>query len=251
MGQDGPDYSNVAPNGKVNITHPMHASQHEDGGSDEINVGGLSGELADNQPSKAHASSHAEDAADEVDGADLGSGAAADGQVLTADGVGGSAWKTGIGVGFYNAYVCVRDKKTQNTSGGTFTSGEWRTRDINDEQADPSGICSISSNQIILVAGTYRCIISAPAQRVGRHQAILYNVTDDTTLLVGTSEWSNSAIVDYSATRSIIVGRFTLAATKTLEVRHQCQVTRANIGLGVEANFTDEIYTVAEFWKES
>lgn len=32
-----------------------HASTHEDSGSDEIDVSGLSGELADDQPSKAHA----------------------------------------------------------------------------------------------------------------------------------------------------------------------------------------------------
>ncbi len=33
---------------------PAHASTHENGGGDEINVGGLSGELADPQPPKAH-----------------------------------------------------------------------------------------------------------------------------------------------------------------------------------------------------
>lgn len=54
MGKDGPDYSNIVPGGEVNVTHPMHASQHEDGGSDEISVEGLSGELADEQPAKAH-----------------------------------------------------------------------------------------------------------------------------------------------------------------------------------------------------
>lgn len=33
---------------------PNHASTHENGGADEINVGGLSGELADPQPPKSH-----------------------------------------------------------------------------------------------------------------------------------------------------------------------------------------------------
>lgn len=55
MGKDGPDYSNVATGGEVNVTHPMHASQHQYGGSDEISVEGLSGELADEQPFAAHA----------------------------------------------------------------------------------------------------------------------------------------------------------------------------------------------------
>lgn len=47
MGNDGPDYSNVAAGGQVNVTHPLHVEQHEDGGEDEINLEGLSGSPAD------------------------------------------------------------------------------------------------------------------------------------------------------------------------------------------------------------
>jgi len=36
----------------------LHASRHENTGADEIDVAGLSGELADNQPPKTHASAH-------------------------------------------------------------------------------------------------------------------------------------------------------------------------------------------------
>ena len=39
-------------------TPGAHASTHQSGGADEINVAGLSGELADPQPPKAHAASH-------------------------------------------------------------------------------------------------------------------------------------------------------------------------------------------------
>lgn len=49
MGRDGADYSNITPGGKVDVTHPMHASQHQKGGSDEIDVEALSGQLADEQ----------------------------------------------------------------------------------------------------------------------------------------------------------------------------------------------------------
>jgi len=149
----------------------------------------------------------------------------------------------------YDAYVCVRDKKTQDHGGGTFTSGAWRTRDITEEQADTAGICSIDSNQITLAAGTYRCLISCPAFEVDRHQAMLYSVTDSAVLLVGTVEYA-AALYD-SITRSFVAGRFTLAAEKALEVRHQCGATRTPHGFGVNANFTDEIYTVAEFFREA
>jgi hypothetical protein len=43
-----------------------HHETHENGGSDEINVEGLSGELADPQKPKAHASSHENGGADEI-----------------------------------------------------------------------------------------------------------------------------------------------------------------------------------------
>lgn len=151
--------------------------------------------------------------------------------------------------GFYDAYVCVRDEKAQNTPGGGFTNGAWRVRDINDEQADADAICTIAGNQITLATGTYRCIISCPAYRVARHQARLYNTTAADVLLVGTSEATGDA--GYTTSRSFIVGRFTLAAAHVLEVQHQCENTIAVNGFGLEANFTDEIYTVAEFWRES
>jgi hypothetical protein len=47
-------------------TPSAHAATHQDGGGDEINVGGLSGELADPQPPKTHASSHQDAGADEI-----------------------------------------------------------------------------------------------------------------------------------------------------------------------------------------
>jgi hypothetical protein len=45
-----------------------HAASHENGGSDEINVAGLSGVLADAQTPAAHASSHELGGADAMDG---------------------------------------------------------------------------------------------------------------------------------------------------------------------------------------
>lgn len=151
--------------------------------------------------------------------------------------------------GFYDAYICVQDEKAQNTSGGTFTSNAWRTRDINEKQADTANICSITSNQITLAAGTYRCLISAPARRVNKHQTRLYNATDATAILTGTPETSNNT--DNTQTRSFIAGRFTLSAQKTLEVQHYCTTTANNDGFGLATNSTTEIYTIAEFWREA
>ena len=153
------------------------------------------------------------------------------------------------GSAFYSGYICVRDKKAQNTEGGTFTAGAWQVRDINDEQADTGSNCSIASNQITLDAGTYNCYITCPAMMCDNHQTRLWNDSDSSVEIVGTNVLTNDS--DTSQSLSIIAGAFTIAAQKTFEVQHYCTTTRANNGFGVRANLTDEIYTIAEFWKHA
>lgn len=147
-------------------------------------------------------------------------------------------------------YICIQDQKAQNTAGGTFTSGAWRTRDLNTEVADTGGNAGVASNQITLDAGTYRCLIFCPACYCEQHQARLQNVTDNTTLLLGTSARAQATLTRVVGSSSVIMGRFTLAAQKVIEVQHCCNTTRNTDGFGEASNFTTEIYTTAEFWKE-
>ncbi len=147
------------------------------------------------------------------------------------------------------SYVLIREQQTQNTQGGTFTSGAWQTRTLNTESADTDGIATLGSNQITLAAGTYACMIVCPGAFCGKHQARLQNVTDAATLLIGTSTYSGSANTDIVVNTSVIMGQFTIGASKALEVQHQCSTTRATDGFGVASNFTTEVYTVAQFWK--
>ena len=153
--------------------------------------------------------------------------------------------------GIYDAYVCIRDKKTLGTDGGTFTSGAWRTRDINEEQADTAGICAIAANQITLAVGTYTCLIFCPAMGVVRNQAKLYNVTDGVDILMGSVAYVHPSVGGFvESGYAIVAGRFTLAAQKVLEIQHQCEYTCATTGFGAACSFADEIYTVAQFWRE-
>lgn len=149
-------------------------------------------------------------------------------------------------------YILVRDEKAANTAGGTFSSGAWRTRDINIEVSDAGGHCSIGSNQITLAAGTYECRIEAPAFYVTFHKAILYNISDSANELIGSSAYTGQeGGVGYTTT-SVIIGRFTIASSKIFEVRHQCGTTQATNGFGVQSNYgVVEVYTQAEFWKVS
>ncbi len=159
------------------------------------------------------------------------------------------AWATLGGIG---DYICIQDQKSATTEGGTFTSGAWRTRDLNNEVADTGGHATLASNQIDLAAGTYRCAASVPAFYVDDHKARLRNVDDNTTLLVGSPEISGpNSLSVYVSNASRITGRFTLASTKTLEVQHQCATTFATQGFGRASGFSEiEVYTSIEFWKE-
>ena len=142
--------------------------------------------------------------------------------------------------------IVIREELAQNTNAGTFTSGAWQTRALNTEAADSGDNASLSAGQVTLAAGTYRLRASAPAYLVERHQARWQNVTDGTTTLLGTSEFA-----DTLQTRSLISGRFTISASKTFELQHRCETTRASDGFGVAGNFAAEVYAEVELWKET
>ncbi|PIY17484.1 hypothetical protein CO112_00865 [Candidatus Dojkabacteria bacterium CG_4_9_14_3_um_filter_150_Dojkabacteria_WS6_41_13] len=180
--------------------------------------------------------------------------ACAEGQVLKYDAT-NARWtcgsdNTGAGGGEAGTqYIHIRDQKAQNTNGGGFTLGAWRTRDLNTILSDETGVVTLSSNQITLPAGTYRVNIIAPAVMVSNHQAILKNITDNTTTLVGTSEYNRTGGTYYAQTLSTIKGSFTIASPKVFEVQHMSSGTNAADGFGHAANVTTEVYTDAEFWK--
>lgn len=162
---------------------------------------------------------------------------------------GGSGGDVVVTKDYADDYVLIVDQKTQNTQGGTFTNGAWRTRDLNTEVSDVAGIASISSNQFTLAAGTYRIRASAPAYAVDVHRTRLYNVTDAAVVQNGTSEYTAPSTVNSDQTRSQIDFEFTIATSKTFEIQHRCITTRATVGLGVASNLAEEIYTVVELWR--
>lgn len=142
-------------------------------------------------------------------------------------------------------YVHVRDEKASATGGGTFTSGAWRTRDLNTIVRDTDGIASLSSNQVTLEAGKYVCHAMAPANEVNRHQLRVQNITDAATLLTGHSCYSSTAATNEQTAHAF--GYFELNGSKAIEVQHRCNTTKATIGFGAHAGFTIEVYAGVEF----
>jgi hypothetical protein len=149
---------------------------------------------------------------------------------------------------FENSILHVRDEKTANTAGGTFTQDAWRTRTLNTVKTNEISGASLGSNQITLPTGTYFIDASAPAVLVQKHKARLYNITDSEDALIGTSEITETSA---ASTPSKIKGRFTIAAQKVFQIQHYCSVTRSTDGFGIASNIDSkvEVYTEVLIWK--
>jgi hypothetical protein len=146
------------------------------------------------------------------------------GQVLTVAG-GVPSWAA---VTATRSFAIFFDQKAVNTAGGTFTQGAWRTRDLQTTQVNTITSCSLSSNQITLPAGTYNISASATAYGVNRNYSRFYNITDSATAIIGTINYTEAPVRN----NSNIDGVITIAGTKTFELQHYCNNTKAGDGYG-------------------
>lgn len=148
-------------------------------------------------------------------------------------------------------YVLIQDQKAAGTDAGGSTVGAWRTRDLNTEVSDSANLAVLAANQITLAAGTYFVTIKASTQGVDRNYTRLQNITDATTLIVGSDEY-NFQNADTISGSSWVMGVIVLAAPKVLEVQHRFQTAHALTGLGLNVNLDAtrvEVYTSIEFIK--
>jgi len=169
----------------------------------------------------------------------LGIGTA--GQVLTVNsGATAPQWST-PSAGSSISIAAFSDQKTSGTNGGTFTSGAFRTRDIN-TTVGTNGItgCSIASNQITLPAGTFLIQGSAPAYDVNNHVTRFYNITDSTVAINGGTSYVDAT--DIAVTHSPFSGVVVIAGSKVFEVQHYAAATTATYGFGISTGFTAEVY---------
>ena len=153
-------------------------------------------------------------------------------------------------------YMLLRDEKATNTDAGASVAG-LQTRVLNTVGLNTIVGASLATNQFTLPAGNYRINASAPAFGVNGHTAFLRNVTDVTTVIVGTAENTSSntnSTVDPIQTRSHIAGKFTIATAKVFDIRHDCIEAVAGNGLGRVGGTVGglaSIYTIVEIFKES
>lgn len=142
--------------------------------------------------------------------------------------------------------IKVKDLKSSGTGAGTAVSADiTQTRVLNTTESNTIPGASLSSNSIILPAGTYDARVRAPCGAAGaQHKVFLYNSTDSVYTLLGMSELGPST--------SEAFGRFTIAAQKTFTIRHWTTTLGggASSGLGNPSGSGQfEIYAEAEFIK--
>ena len=155
--------------------------------------------------------------------------------------------------GLFESYSILTDEKTAGSAGGTFTTGAWRTRDLQNEVYDGIGI-TFSTNEFILPAGNYLIQWSAPAYSINLHKSRLYDVTGTAVIEYGSSEMASSLLghyADVGMTRSFGSARVTPSGTNNYKIEHYCEDTYATEGFGHAGGFAVEVYTIVEIFKES
>ena len=145
--------------------------------------------------------------------------------------------------------IQVRDHETQNTAGGTFTSGAWQTRTLNTVTTNTISGASLSSNRITLPSGTYYATFSAPAFMVDRHQVRISSISGAAVQILGQNAYADAANSVQSNSQGD--GVFTIPASSStqIELQHRCSTTRAANGLGVEVNVSTEVYGIVNIWQ--
>ncbi|RWQ41862.1 MAG: hypothetical protein EOS21_11890 [Mesorhizobium sp.] len=140
----------------------------------------------------------------------------------------------------------LEDQKATGTDGGTFSAGAWRTRTLNTEVLDPSGLITLSANRFTpTVAGWVEW--SAPSYAVGTNiQTRLQNITDGTTAAMGVSD-NNRA-----SSTAPGLGGGPVVAGKAYEIQHQCDAGAVTEGFGIASGFgSHEVYTRVKFWRSA
>ena len=180
-------------------------------------------------------------------GAGVTGGSGLDKLGTVATGVLGASVTGGAGLTPATPYAHFWHSKSSGQDGGTATAGSFNTRLLNNSTISMTG-CSLSSNQITLPAGTYFCTGFAPSRDVDGNKARLQNITDSSTLILGSTALCADAYNGFS--ESWMLGVFVLTGTKVLEVQHRVTTTKTTFGLGGQVTFgVEEIFTQIQFLK--
>ena len=148
------------------------------------------------------------------------------------------------------SYALLADRHGQSAGDrGTFTSGDWRTRSLNNEVVDSDNIVSLSSNQFTLQAGTYQIKFGACAYRVNRHITRLRQISPAATIASSSAQYSWASDSNLQWSRGF--ARLTISQATAYEIQHYCQTTYSNNGFGFQMTYSTSDYVQVEIYKEA
>ena len=162
---------------------------------------------------------------------------------------GSGASLTGITAGLFSSYAILTHEKANNTHGSSLSTGNYSTRELNTEVADPDGIVSVSGNHFTLQAGSYLIDSMSIIHRGNQSQSRLYNVTDSSVVQYGMSVHSSDG--NSGNVLSPVVARVTIGSAK--DFRIESRVTNSDgENSGLSNNFGNtQIYTIIKIFKEN
>lgn len=168
---------------------------------------------------------------------------------IKADAVTAAKIAPGAVSAVYTSHAVICDEKGHDGEGGTFTNGEFRTRDLNTEIFDPDGIVSITGNTFTLSAGIYVINWRCPAFEASRHVSRLYNQTSNSIVEIGCSAFSNAHAVTYS----FGTARVSITSDTVFRIEHRAQTSQNTNGFGIAHGFsgTNNRYTYVEIFMEA
>jgi hypothetical protein len=142
----------------------------------------------------------------------------------------------------------VRDEKPNGVGGGSFNSGDWRTRTLNTEATNQIAGASLASDQFTLPIGTYFCEAVAPVKKVVTSKLRLRNITAGTDQIIG-SNTSSPVSSDSGGSVNSLMGQFTITEETVFELQHRSSNSDSN-GFGNSAGFgVIEVYAEVAIWK--
>ncbi len=154
--------------------------------------------------------------------------------------------------GLFSSYAILEHQEAHGTAGGDLNSGDWRTRPLNTEVANPDSIVTLdtSTNRFTLQAGTYLIEWRMPGYNCETWQSRLQNITDTSTVAQGESHYTRSL---YHQDWGEGAARVTITGAKAFEIQQYADSTQATNGMGAPTsnNTGVEVYARVKIYKEA
>lgn len=151
--------------------------------------------------------------------------------------------------GFLGAHnmMHVQDHKSGTTFGGAFTTGAWRTRDLNTIIINNINGASLSTNIITLPAGKYYIEAEAPAAYIYIHKIRVYDLTANAALFYGTTQRSDLTYPGMTPSKG--AKTVDLLVQSNISLQHSAYGSHAD-GFGIGYNEGGvNIYSDLKIWK--